>query len=462
MEKHQAGIVWEDLPKTFQHAVDFTHRLGFKYLWIDSLCVIQDSVSDWRQESGRMAGVYQGSSLTLCATLSSDSSGGCYAKAAPEYLSRSLILADSDSKSFEIHTRQPLEHMGFDVDFHDGATELPLLRRGWALQERLLSPRTLDFTANELIWICAEIRVCECSAYNGSYKHRLHMESRRWMGGSVGDNFMWWNSVLHAYSRTSLSLPKDIFPALQGLAKKAPPTMGQYLAGLWHESLVVDLNWSAADPEKHLRPKEWRAPTWSWASVMGPLYRDLVDRKNSSRMPSIEVIEAKTTSKGTDPTGELSSGELLIRGRGVKMQVVHGSGSAGIGSFYGSYRGPSLSLLHGNETLERPDGVFKTSWDYAITAPGPDHVPDGSEVIIVKILEEIHNLGTLFRDKLTGSRYPVESSWLILQSNKHEPEAFERIGIGFGIGFANVSENDFYLHVERAYRDSPEVEMRII
>ncbi|KAH4194806.1 hypothetical protein HBI72_032700 [Parastagonospora nodorum] len=460
MKKHQAGIVWEDLPKTFQHAIDFTHRLGFKYLWIDSLCIIQDSVSDWRHEAGSMAGVYEGSSLTLCASLSADSRGGCYANAEPEHLSRGLILTDSDSQSFRIHTRQTLEHI--DLNLQDGKTGLPLLSRGWALQERLLSPRTVHFTPNELVWKCLQNAVCECSPPIKLNWLNIRVEPHCWMKTSIGQVSLSWNYVVQTYSRTSLSLSKDIFPALQGLAKKAPPTMGQYLAGLWRETLVVGLNWSAVDPENHLRPKEWRAPTWSWASVTGPVYTDSLDRKNSSRMPSIEVIEAKTTSKGTDPTGELSSGELLIRGRGVKMQVVHGSGSAGIGSFYGSYRGPSLSLLHGNETLERPDGVFKTSWDYAITAPGPDHVPDGSEVIIVKILEEIHNLGTLFRDKLTGSRFPVESSWLILQSNKHEPEAFERIGIGFGIGFANVSENDFYLHVEKAYRDSPEVEMRII
>jgi hypothetical protein len=304
--------------------------------------------------------------------------------------------------------------------------------------------------------------VCECSPpIKPDWRH-IQVEPHHWVKASIGQVSLSWNYVVRTYSQTSLSLPKDIFPALQGLAKKVPLTMGQYLAGLWRETLVVGLNWSAADPEKHLRPKEWRAPTWSWASVMGPVYTDSLDRKNSSRMPSIKVIEAKTTSKGTDATGELSSGELLIRGRRVKMQVVHGSGSYGIGSFYGSYRGPSLSLLHGNGTLERPDGVFKTSWDYAIAAPGPDHVPDGSEVIIVKILEEVRNLGTLFREELIGSRFPVESSWLILQSNKHEPEAFERIGIGFGIGFANASENDFYLHVEKAYTDSPEVEMRII
>ncbi|KAH5056934.1 hypothetical protein HBI23_072210 [Parastagonospora nodorum] len=406
MKKHQAGIVWEDLPKTFQHAIDFTHRLGFEYLWIDSLCIIQDSVSDWRHEAGSMAGVYEGSSLTLCASLSADSRGGCYAIAEPEHLSRGLLLTDSDSQFFRIHTRQRLEHI--DLNLQDGKTGLPLLSRGWALQERLLSPRTV--------------------------------EPHDWMKTSIGQVSLSWNYVVQTYSRTSLSLSKDIFPALQGLAKKAPPTMGQYLAGLWCETLVVGLNWSAVDPENHLRPKEWRAPTWSWASVMGPLYTDSLDREKSSRMPSIKVIDAKTTSKGTDPTGELSSGELLIRGRGVKMQVVHGSGSDRTGSFYGSYRGPSLSLLHGNEALERSNEVFRTSWDYAIAAPGPDHVPDGSEVIMVKILEEVHNLGTLLRESLIGSRFPVESSWLILQSNKHEPEAFERLGIVLGITFANASE----------------------
>lgn len=183
-------------------------------------------------------------------------------------------------------------------------------------------------------------------------------------------------------------------------------------------------------------------------------------------MPSIKVIEARNAAKGTDPTGELSSGELLIKGRGMKMRVYHGSGSDVIGKFGGGYGGPSLYLLRGNETPERPCGVFRIRCDYEIAAPGQDHILDGSELIIAKLLEEARTLVSWIPKGFMGSLNPVASSWLILQNSKHHLEAFERIGnFGIGIDFGlpnNMFEKHFYLQIEKAYRASPEVETRII
>lgn len=139
VDEYQAGIVWNNSPKKFQHAIYFTHRLGFRYIWIDSLRIIQDSVSDWRHEAGRMAMIHEGSSLTLCANLSAESSGGCYAIAESRDLSQSWTWADSASETFEIHTRQPMRHPDLNLDYGRSHKQLPLLKRGWTLQERLLS-----------------------------------------------------------------------------------------------------------------------------------------------------------------------------------------------------------------------------------------------------------------------------------------------------------------------------------
>jgi len=229
--------------------------------------------------------------------------------------------------------------------------------------------------------------------------------------------------------------------------------MGQYLAGLWRETLVTGLSWPAIDPINSLRPKEWRASTWSWASVTVRLEPGFYDRVVSRAVPCIKVIEAITTPKGTDPTGELSPGELVIRGRGVKLQVDHGSWSSQTGLVDSSCKRSSLCFLKGDEqkkVLEDRHNIFDSRWDYAIAAPGPDHVPDGSEVMIVKLSKNFSSL-----DPVT----PFQSSWLILQSSKHHPEAFEHIGIIF---LQSYESSDLHLQVEKAYRDSPEVEMKII
>jgi hypothetical protein len=80
LDEYKQRIRWSILPKTFQHAVMFTRKLRIRYLWIDSLCIVQDDVDDWLRESGKMCSVFQHSTLTLCATASQDSNGGLFSK----------------------------------------------------------------------------------------------------------------------------------------------------------------------------------------------------------------------------------------------------------------------------------------------------------------------------------------------------------------------------------------------
>lgn len=80
----QWHIPWHTLPRTFQDAIGLVHRLGFEYLWIDSLCTIQDDEEDWRQESSNMASIYASASLTIAATRSKDAHGGLFGEPPPE------------------------------------------------------------------------------------------------------------------------------------------------------------------------------------------------------------------------------------------------------------------------------------------------------------------------------------------------------------------------------------------
>jgi hypothetical protein len=51
------------LCKTYKDAIALTHALGISFLWIDSLCIIQDDAADWEAESGNMASIYENSYL---------------------------------------------------------------------------------------------------------------------------------------------------------------------------------------------------------------------------------------------------------------------------------------------------------------------------------------------------------------------------------------------------------------
>ena len=58
-------IPWSKLPKSFQDAISITRAIHVEYLWIDSLCIIQDDSEDWKAESVKMAEVYSGAYLTI-------------------------------------------------------------------------------------------------------------------------------------------------------------------------------------------------------------------------------------------------------------------------------------------------------------------------------------------------------------------------------------------------------------
>jgi hypothetical protein len=74
------AIAIKDLPKTFQDAIDVSRKLGINYLWIDSLCIMQDKgdLNDWFREAGLMHKVYSHSYCNLSATGGVDSSDGLY------------------------------------------------------------------------------------------------------------------------------------------------------------------------------------------------------------------------------------------------------------------------------------------------------------------------------------------------------------------------------------------------
>jgi len=84
LEQHKNALKITDLPNTVQDAAFVVRKLGLRYLWVDSLCIIQDDEDDWLREAGRMVAVYEGAYLTIAASVSSDGSGGCFVSRKPQ------------------------------------------------------------------------------------------------------------------------------------------------------------------------------------------------------------------------------------------------------------------------------------------------------------------------------------------------------------------------------------------
>jgi hypothetical protein len=465
LEKFQQNIPWEELSKTFQDAISFSLRLGYTYIWIDSLCIIQDSDKDWRHEGSKMASIYQNAVLTLAATSSSNSNGGCFVKAPAKHQSRKWRFIDAENNAYEIHTRTHLNHSRF---LH---WELPLSTRAWAFQERLLSPRLLHFTDNELIWECSSWISCECSSIHDtpwfpakSVTNKILSRPNEWADEPLIKVDRQWQDIVCAYKAKDLSFEKDIFPALQGLAKMMPDKMGPYLAGLWRNTLASNLTWYVPgfDPEK-MRAGEWRAPSWSWASNAAQIGWTSVDwhrysRNTDTRSTYITVLDAKVSTIGDDATGEITSGEIHIRGRGLlgtlNVQTEYRSASVHLQRADGLIMSVSKIGVHDAEGHHQ-DLYYKSSpemfWDYDFISSGQRHIPSGTEILVMRIEKFTNKEATWDR-----------SAWLILKHSSRDLDAFERIGLLQVHDYGVMDRGAYTPKLDQALKSSPVMDIKIV
>jgi hypothetical protein len=218
-----------------------------------------------------------------------------------------------------------------------------------------------------------------------------------------------WRKLVKDYSARvqNLTYPSDIFPAVQGLAEIVPPFMGSYYAGHWEKYLPSSLGWKVIYRASQPRPKEWRAPSWSWASVDDPIswvHHDDSPVHTGDEHPFLQILRVNTVPKGSDPTGQLWSGEIVVTAKCLSGNVSYDS------SLDANLAGVIFNVDHAQSNTYRIEkGVF---WDYHIDSAGPEHVADGAPVIAIK-------LGS-------GRRY---WQWMILRPIEGEHVIYERIGL---------------------------------
>lgn len=272
LAKFFAEISLQDLPKTFREAVIITRRLGFNYLWIDSLCIIQDSPEDWKTESALMSTVYGGSALNLVA-LGKDSHQGCFSRRNPLKLVPCKLSSDTPKAVYALHGCADIE-VAFDW--------APSMHRAWIAQERILAPRNVFFGGPELFWSCTQGTLSEkgptprlfpfgfrgpgCPEKMAIATLMQHRNSKH-LGPEEMQSFsVLWHGLLKHYLCTRLSYQKDKLVAFSGVAWAIQRHSGfSYLSGLWKETFLMDSLWGCL--KAGTQPEIWRAPSWSWGSI---------------------------------------------------------------------------------------------------------------------------------------------------------------------------------------------------
>jgi hypothetical protein len=225
--------------------------------------------------------------------------------ASPDYSPHSLSYTGANGISTNVYARWALPHCFYWTIVDKEKERLPLLSRGWAYQERLLAPRVANFTANELVWECICNTVCECSSRSHTSQQIIKCPK-----GSFRSSADWWRYI-ERYSELALTNESHRLPAISGIAKIVQDsTSGTYLAGLWSGHLPINLGWRR-DVMTQKTPSEWRAPSWSWASVEGKVSFDsLYDI--SDRL--LDVLNFNCELLSDDKTGQVVSGHLTVSG----------------------------------------------------------------------------------------------------------------------------------------------------
>lgn len=241
MPQMQTGIEWHSLSRVFQDAITVSRRLGIEWIWIDSLCIIQDSKSDWEIESAKMCDYYSNAYLNISASSSKNGTIPFLHKRDSQWQPKSFPFKCNDGQEIEVlarrHTGSSMAQLVEDLS--------PLASRAWCWQENVLSTRVIHYTQSELIFECKSEVVSE----DGS-KPRAFYSMGLAQKLSGGDNkktnpYRCWHDLIESYSIRKLTFMGDKLPAVSGVAKyMQDATSSAYLAGLWKDNLPMDLCWS--------------------------------------------------------------------------------------------------------------------------------------------------------------------------------------------------------------------------
>lgn len=338
VELSSKGVPVDLLPATIQDAIAVTQGLGLSYLWVDSLCIVQDSSQDKDQELKKMHSVYENSYVTVCVADRESSEGF-------------LEASTRNNRGYEavcsVPYTLPNGRIG-NLILEEMKNPYPpahkINRRAWTLQERLLAPRALYYTNNPslLYWDCQSL-----SDSPGGYKPRLSLgrlqrevavprtygEDSKALDDTVANDIIsQWQFIVKSYWTRLISHDEDRLNAIASLAAKfqaALPPSYIYAAGVWldppndYKYFLDSLLWRSHYGGQ--RPTSvYVGPSWSWASVQG----DTFFWVGHSAEPRCAVVDYGWELRSPElPYGRLQEGAWLkVRGylQLVKLSFIQG------------------------------------------------------------------------------------------------------------------------------------------
>ncbi|PVI02269.1 HET-domain-containing protein, partial [Periconia macrospinosa] len=280
LPRRQHGIEDEELPQTFRQAVHVCREIGIEYLWIDSLCIIQEQESqeDWAKEAPRMGLVYGNSRLTISAAAATNSTEGFFLERLGLVSWFCPVILFGQACYLSRYPTQEEQHNGDPGDLDWASNGLVL--RGWILQEQVLSCRSIIFSKKGLIWRCPTLSTNEKYPLGIPHVPNISVDNHRLLHCIINDRMPFvprdieidiytsWYRIVEDFTSRNLTYEEDRLPAIAGIAKRFGETANDsYHAGLWRRDMVLGLLWHATGGSPIITNKSARAPSWSWASI---------------------------------------------------------------------------------------------------------------------------------------------------------------------------------------------------
>jgi hypothetical protein len=430
VSRHE-GFSTHGLPQTLKDAITLTRELGYDYLWIDALCILQgdreDCRKDWEEQTSQMGLIYGNSCITIAPSAPMSTGSGIFNVKSVDQSQEIPAVIDittrtADGKESTLHVFEWIGHM---TEEEEGSPqelrEDALSQRGWVYQERLFSPRTLHYTSRQLFWECRKHYLAEDGLYTQPFTEgsaegypvagRLRRLAKRGPGQlTFNTTWEWYTYIVPDYTRRHLSRPADKLPALSAVAKLVHEYTGaKYHAGLWLDAIQFGLCWSVTEPAT--RPAECRSPSYSWAAVDGVVQWSFPIFDNPP--PADFVVAAQhISSQSHDPFGAVDSGRLELYGQ-LKPAVTR--------AIAGDEGDP---LNYNNGELWEKNEAGDRMWRVGGVEP-PKVILDEPEV--GSYIEVQCFLLCSAQPALPSSRY--WDSWMLLLQPTEEPNNFRRVGI---------------------------------
>lgn len=266
LRRLENGLPLEEFPATIRDAIVVTKALGIQYLWVDSLCIFQDSPEDWSREAPKMDDIYNHEEVVIAATASDNVNSRLFKirsqihscrlpwKTPKEY--------DGDCTQQYVGVQPYFDYFGDHLDIQN----CQWVTRGWTMQEDLLASRLLSYTRGQIGWECPSALITESGGDDRSTRNRpsarqgastrfkriathvLAGDVRKLISETIHSTTnvcSTWYSLLRYYSRRNFTVASDRLAALASFASRMQVMLeDEYCAGLWKGDLIRGLLWN--------------------------------------------------------------------------------------------------------------------------------------------------------------------------------------------------------------------------